>query len=60
MVLKRSGLPEEEAAIAAERALAVYEGYLIFYRIDKDCGDTGEAPKGFKRDLRKTELTETL
>jgi AcrR family transcriptional regulator len=35
-VLKRTGLPEEEAVIAAERALAIYEGYLIFYRIDKD------------------------
>lgn len=35
-VLKRSGLPDEEALAVAERALAVYEGYLIFYRIDKD------------------------
>jgi len=35
-VLKRSGMSAEEAVEYAERALAIYEGYLIFYRIDKD------------------------
>lgn len=35
-VLKRSGLSAEEAVKCAEHALAIYEGYLIFYRINKD------------------------
>jgi AcrR family transcriptional regulator len=35
-VLKRTGLSAGDAAVAAECALALYEGYLIFYRINKD------------------------
>lgn len=48
-VLKRSGMPEEKAAINAERALAIFEGYLLFYRLSKD---TNELEK-LLRDLKE-------
>jgi AcrR family transcriptional regulator len=35
-VLRRTGLSAQEAEPVAECALAIYEGYLIFYRINKD------------------------
>lgn len=35
-VLRFSGLAGEQAAILAQRAFAVYEGHLLFYRISKD------------------------
>ncbi|HWR05602.1 TetR/AcrR family transcriptional regulator [Sporomusa sp.] len=35
-VLKRSGISQEKAAIGAERAFAIYEGYLLLYRLSKD------------------------
>lgn len=35
-VLKRSGISEEKAIISAERSFAIYEGYLLFYRLSKD------------------------
>lgn len=38
-VLKRSGIPEEKATIIAGSALAMYEGYLLFYRISKDINE---------------------
>ncbi len=38
-VLKRSGISEDKAAIIAERAFAMYEGYLLFYRMSKDINE---------------------
>lgn len=38
-VLKRSGIGEVKAATIAERAFAMYEGYLLFYRISKDINE---------------------
>ncbi len=35
-VLKRSGVSEEKATSSAERAFAIYEGYLLLYRLGKD------------------------
>lgn len=35
-VLKRSGISEEKATASAERAFAIYEGYLLFYRLSQD------------------------
>lgn len=35
-VLKRSGISKEKAAIGAERAFVIYQGYLLFYRLSKD------------------------
>lgn len=35
-VLKRSGVSEEKAPDCAKHSVALYEGYLIFYRMSKD------------------------
>lgn len=35
-VLVSSGLPEEKAAVNAERIFAMYEGYLLIYRVSQD------------------------
>lgn len=35
-ILKRSGIPEEKTNILAKRIFAMYEGYLVYYRISKD------------------------
>jgi AcrR family transcriptional regulator len=35
-VLKRSGVSEEKAPGCAKHSVALYEGYLIFYRLSKD------------------------
>lgn len=35
-VLKRSGISEAKSTISAERAFAIYEGYLLLYRLSKD------------------------
>jgi AcrR family transcriptional regulator len=35
-VLIRSGTSDEKAVVGAERAFAIYEGYLLFYRLSKD------------------------
>lgn len=38
-VLKRSGMTEAKATTIAEQAFAVYEGYLLLYRISKDINE---------------------
>jgi len=35
-VLKRSGISEEKAPGCAKHSVALYEGYLLFYRLSKD------------------------
>ncbi len=35
-VLVRSGLPEEKAAVNAERLFAMFEGYILFNRLSQD------------------------
>ena len=38
-VLKKSGMPEEKVIILAERAFAVYQGRLLFYRLSRDVSE---------------------
>ncbi len=47
-VLLRTGLHEENAEIAAQRAMAIYEGYLLFYRMSKDIDQL----RNLSRDLK--------
>ncbi|WP_010253445.1 TetR/AcrR family transcriptional regulator [Treponema primitia] len=47
-VLKRSGFSKANAVIAAERALAIFEGHLLLYRLGKD----GNELKKIIRDLK--------
>ncbi|MFV0241026.1 MAG: TetR/AcrR family transcriptional regulator [Lacrimispora sphenoides] len=46
-VLIYSGLPEEKAAVNAERIFAMYEGYLLLYRVSQDVNQLEK----LKRDL---------
>lgn len=47
-VLLITGLHEESAEIVAQRAMAIYEGYLLFYRMSKDIGHL----RNLSRDLK--------
>jgi len=51
-VLKRSGVAEEKAIISAERALAIYEGYLLFYRVSQDISELEK----LLRDLKQIQI----
>lgn len=46
-VLEYSGIPKEKRNILSNRAFAIYEGYLLYYRIGKDV----EALRMMLRDL---------
>ena len=35
-ILERSGIPKDKTNILANRVFAMYEGYLVYYRISKD------------------------
>jgi|GEM_PF-415232 len=35
-VLERSGIPKDKTSTIANRVFAMYEGYLVYYRISKD------------------------
>lgn len=35
-VLERSGIPKDKTSTLANRVFAMYEGYLVYYRISKD------------------------
>lgn len=35
-IFEHSGVPEDEKYILANRAFAIYEGYLVYYRLGKD------------------------
>lgn len=37
-IFEFSGVPKDETYILANRAFAIYEGYLLYYRIGKDIG----------------------
>jgi AcrR family transcriptional regulator len=47
-VLKRSEVSETESLSIAERAFALYEGYLLFYRMSKDINTLEKLAVGLK------------
>ncbi|WP_222427821.1 TetR/AcrR family transcriptional regulator [Sporomusa sp. KB1] len=50
-VFRRSGISEEKAVLIADHALAIYEGYLLFYRISKNIDELEK----LRRDLKAIE-----
>lgn len=47
-VFRRSGIAEEKAALIADHAVAIYEGYLLFYRMSKNIDELEK----LRRDLK--------
>ena len=52
-VLLRTGLDKQDAETLAQLAMAIYEGYLLFYRMSKDIGQLHNLSRDLKAIVKK-------